>query len=67
MYFRPDFRVTDLEFFRTIADPAAAVLPEKLSHYLDLCEVSLLKQISCRSEAFFDALCTIQVGERAHR
>jgi hypothetical protein len=36
------------------------LLPEKLSHYLDLVEVNLLKQISCRSEAFFNALCTIQ-------
>jgi vacuolar protein sorting-associated protein 54 len=40
------------------------VLSEKLSHYLDLVEVSLLKQISCRSEAFFNALCTIQVCVR---
>ncbi len=61
VYFQPGFRITDLDFFRTLADPAAMVLSEKLSHYLDLVEVSLLKQISCRSEAFFNALCTIQV------
>ena len=60
MYFRPDFRVTDLEFFKSVSESSALLLPEKLSHYLDLVEVNLLKQISCRSEAFFNALCTIQ-------
>ena len=35
---------------------------EKLSHYLDLVEINLLKQIYSRSDAFFGALENIQVS-----
>jgi hypothetical protein len=41
VYFEIDFKVTELDFFKTLNDPSSMLLPEKLSHYLDLVEVPL--------------------------
>jgi vacuolar protein sorting-associated protein 54 len=42
------------------APHVAMALQEKLSHYLDIIEIKLLRRISSRSESFFDALLHIQ-------
>lgn len=62
VYFDPEFQVNDPEFFRPLTESQHfAVLQEKLSYYLDLIEINILSYIRYHSEAFFDALCSIQV------
>jgi len=60
-YFRPDFSVKDKKFFSKLSERKdKMVLQDKLSYYLDLVEVNLLKQICLRSSSVFAALQTIQ-------
>eukprot|EP00850_Spirogloea_muscicola_P016997 SM000142S00511 [mRNA] locus=s142:81828:87360:+ [translate_table: standard] len=42
------------------APSASLMLQEKLSHYLDLVEVHLVREISARSSSFFDALAQLE-------
>ncbi|XP_017290481.1 vacuolar protein sorting-associated protein 54 isoform X2 [Kryptolebias marmoratus] len=71
IFMKPDFALEDPATFNTvlpwshfhsaggksIRDGASSkLLQEKLSHYLDVVEVSIARQISLRSEAFFHAM-----------
>uniref|UniRef100_A0A8B9HX59 Vacuolar protein sorting-associated protein 54 n=1 Tax=Astyanax mexicanus TaxID=7994 RepID=A0A8B9HX59_ASTMX len=71
IFMRPDFVLNDPATFNTVLpwshfsvaggknsrDGASSrLLQEKLSHYLDVVEVSIARQISLRSEAFFHAM-----------
>lgn len=70
IFMRPDFALEDPSTFnsvlpwshfsgrsRSCQDTASSrLLQEKLSHYLDVVEVSIARQISLRSEAFFHAM-----------
>ncbi|XXG84800.1 hypothetical protein AAC387_Pa11g0026 [Persea americana] len=59
LYFKEDFALEDGGTFRAacpFASPAEnAVLQEKLSQYLDVVEMHLVKEISLRSDSFFEA------------
>ncbi|XP_038133948.1 vacuolar protein sorting-associated protein 54 isoform X2 [Cyprinodon tularosa] len=70
IFMRPEFALEDPATFNTVLpwshfhsaggksrDVASSkLLQEKLSHYLDVVEVSIARQISLRSEAFFHAM-----------
>ncbi|XP_039659575.1 vacuolar protein sorting-associated protein 54 isoform X2 [Perca fluviatilis] len=71
IFMRPDFALEDPATFNAVLpwshfnsaggkssrDVASSkLLQEKLSHYLDVVEVSIARQISLRSEAFFHAM-----------
>ncbi|XP_076845410.1 vacuolar protein sorting-associated protein 54 [Brachyhypopomus gauderio] len=71
IFMRPDFVLDDASTFSAVlpwshfsvsggknsCDGASSrLLQEKLSHYLDVVEVSIARQISLRSEAFFHAM-----------
>ncbi|XP_026159336.1 vacuolar protein sorting-associated protein 54 isoform X1 [Mastacembelus armatus] len=71
IFMRPDFALEDPATFNAVLpwshfnstggkssrDMASSkLLQEKLSHYLDVVEVSIARQISLRSEAFFHAM-----------
>ncbi|XP_061535441.1 vacuolar protein sorting-associated protein 54 isoform X1 [Phycodurus eques] len=71
MFLKPDFALEEPSTFnavlpwshfnsgggRSSRDVASSkLLQEKLSHYLDVVEVSIARQISLRSEAFFNAM-----------
>lgn len=71
IFLKPDFALEDPATFNTVLpwshfnsaggkssrDVASSkLLQEKLSHYLDVVEVSIARQISLRSEAFFHAM-----------
>ncbi|RVE76491.1 hypothetical protein OJAV_G00008770 [Oryzias javanicus] len=71
IFMRPNFALEDPSTFNTVLPwshfPSAGgkssrdgasskLLQEKLSHYLDVVEVSIARQISLRSEAFFHAM-----------
>ncbi|PWA29323.1 hypothetical protein CCH79_00013924 [Gambusia affinis] len=70
IFLRPDFALEDPATFNMVLpwshfhsaggksrDVASSkLLQEKLSHYLDVVEVSIARQISLRSEAFFHAM-----------
>uniref|UniRef100_A0A3Q2Q5P0 Vacuolar protein sorting-associated protein 54 n=2 Tax=Fundulus heteroclitus TaxID=8078 RepID=A0A3Q2Q5P0_FUNHE len=70
IFMRPEFALEDPATFNTVLpwshfhsaggksrDVASSkLLQEKLSHYLDVIEVSIARQISLRSEAFFHAM-----------
>uniref|UniRef100_A0A667XRY5 Vacuolar protein sorting-associated protein 54 n=1 Tax=Myripristis murdjan TaxID=586833 RepID=A0A667XRY5_9TELE len=71
IFMKPDFALDDPATFNTVlpwshfnsaggkssSDVASSrLLQEKLSHYLDVVEVSIARQISLRSEAFFHAM-----------
>ncbi|OIV97295.1 hypothetical protein TanjilG_07047 [Lupinus angustifolius] len=64
LYFKEDFRLEDGGTFRA-ACPFSNVsenlaLQEKLSHYLDVVELHLVKEISLRSSSFFEAQGQLQ-------
>ncbi|RDX85864.1 Vacuolar protein sorting-associated protein 54, chloroplastic, partial [Mucuna pruriens] len=64
LYFKEDFHLEDGATFRA-ACPFANVaenvaLQEKLSHYLDVVELHLVKEISLRSSSFFEAQGQLQ-------
>ncbi|XP_033126648.1 vacuolar protein sorting-associated protein 54-like [Anneissia japonica] len=68
MFFRGDFALENPETFQAVlpwsqfknrgAGQSSKLLQEKLSHYLDLVEVELARQISQRSTAFFTAMAS---------
>lgn len=59
LYFKEDFRLEEGATFRAACPFSSisdnAVLQEKLSQYLDVVELHLVKEISLRSSSFFEA------------
>eukprot|EP00249_Psilotum_nudum_P023375 c28850_g1_i1 orf=396-3701(+) len=59
LYFNEGFALEDGSTFRAACPyssiPQSMMLQEKLSHYLDIVEVHLVKEISARSDSFFEA------------
>ena len=59
LYFKEDFALEDGPTFRAACPftdvSETIVLQEKLSHYLDVVELHLVKEISLRSNSFFEA------------
>lgn len=64
VYFQEDFSLSDPETFEqtchALGSSSPVLLQEKLSHYLDVVEVELVRQVSMRSGSFFTALTTLQ-------
>lgn len=64
LYFKEDFRLEDGATFRAACPFSTfsenAVLQEKLSQYLDVVELHLVKEISLRSSSFFEAQGQLQ-------
>ncbi|XP_057430174.1 vacuolar protein sorting-associated protein 54, chloroplastic [Lotus japonicus] len=64
LYFKEDFRLEDGSTFRAACPFSAisenAALQEKLSQYLDVVELHLVKEISLRSSSFFEAQGQLQ-------
>lgn len=64
LYFKEDFRLEDGATFRAACPFSSisenAVLQEKLSQYLDVVELHLVKEISLRSSSFFEAQGQLQ-------
>lgn len=60
LYFSEDFALEKGSTFQAACPfstiPQNMMLQEKLSHYLDLVEVHLVREISARSDSFFEAL-----------
>ncbi|KAL2623879.1 hypothetical protein R1flu_008124 [Riccia fluitans] len=65
LYFDEDFDLDEGSIFQQACPfssiPQNMMLQEKLSHYLDLVEVHLVKEISARSDSFFEALRQLEV------
>lgn len=55
LYFKEDFALEDGGTFRAVAVGENIVLQEKLTQYLDVVEVHLVKEISLRSNSFYEA------------
>ncbi|KDO18094.1 hypothetical protein SPRG_16534 [Saprolegnia parasitica CBS 223.65] len=56
MYFKPEYDFTDPQTFHHVLQGASVQdTQDKLSGYLDRVEVSLLRQVSSRSDRFFEA------------
>ncbi|KAH9325314.1 hypothetical protein KI387_005492, partial [Taxus chinensis] len=59
LYFKEDFALEEGATFQAACPfssiPQNVMLQEKLSHYLDIVEVQLVKEISIRSDSFFEA------------
>ena len=65
MFFSADFDLSDRETFDTfVADPSPVLLQQRLTHYLDVVEVELLRQIGKRFDSFFSALEMFQALHR---
>ena len=64
LYFKEDFALEDGATFRAACPflnvSQNFVLQEKLSHYLDVVELHLVKEISLRSNSFFEAQGQLQ-------
>ncbi|XVE89373.1 hypothetical protein DITRI_Ditri19aG0196400 [Diplodiscus trichospermus] len=64
LYFKEDFALEDGATFRAACPftdvSENIVLQEKLSHYLDVVELHLVKEISLRSNSFFEAQGQLQ-------
>ncbi|CAI0546146.1 unnamed protein product [Linum tenue] len=64
LYFKEDFALEDGPTFRAACPftnfSENLVLQEKLSHYLDVVELHLVKEISLRSNSFFEAQGELQ-------
>ncbi|XVF75042.1 hypothetical protein PTKIN_Ptkin13bG0157400 [Pterospermum kingtungense] len=64
LYFKEDFSLEDGATFRAACPftdvSENVVLQEKLSHYLDVVELHLVKEISLRSNSFFEAQGQLQ-------
>ncbi|EOY25516.1 VPS54 isoform 1 [Theobroma cacao] len=64
LYFKEDFALEDGPTFRAACPftdvSENIVLQEKLSHYLDVVELHLVKEISLRSNSFFEAQGQLQ-------
>ncbi|KAI5080569.1 hypothetical protein GOP47_0003752 [Adiantum capillus-veneris] len=59
LYFKEDFALEDGSTFQVACPyssiPQNMMLQEKLSHYLDIIEVHLVREIEARSESFYEA------------
>ncbi|KAH7404590.1 hypothetical protein KP509_15G033300 [Ceratopteris richardii] len=59
LYFKEDFALEDGSTFQVACPyssiPQNVMLQEKLSHYLDIIEVHLVREIEARSESFYEA------------
>lgn len=59
LYFKEDFALEDGSTFQVACPyssiPQNMMLQEKLSHYLDIVEVHLVREIEARSESFYEA------------
>ncbi|KAF3452422.1 hypothetical protein FNV43_RR02855 [Rhamnella rubrinervis] len=64
LYFKEDFALEEGATFRSVCSYSNVsenlVLQEKLSHYLDVVELHLVKEISLRSNSFFEAQGQLQ-------
>ncbi|XP_077221669.1 VPS54 [Tasmannia lanceolata] len=64
LYFKEDFALEEGATFRAACPFSTVsenmVLQEKLSHYLDIVELHLVKEISLRSDSFFEAQGQLQ-------
>lgn len=64
LYFKEDFALEEGVTFRAACPFASAaensVLQEKLSHYLDVVELHLVREIALRSDSFFEAQGQLQ-------
>ncbi|XP_031502372.1 vacuolar protein sorting-associated protein 54, chloroplastic [Nymphaea colorata] len=64
LFFKEDFALEDGGTFRAACPFSSisetGVLQEKLSHYLDIVELHLVKEISLRSDSFFEAQVQLQ-------
>nr|XP_054758347.1 vacuolar protein sorting-associated protein 54-like [Lytechinus pictus] len=65
MFFRSEFALENQETFEAVlpwsqfkGQQSSKLLQEKLSHYLDIVEVQIARQISMRSNAFFSAMAS---------
>ncbi|XP_077867902.1 vacuolar protein sorting-associated protein 54-like, partial [Saccoglossus kowalevskii] len=71
LFLKPDFALENPEVFNAVlpwsqftqardtnARSSSKLLQEKLSHYLDIVEVQIARQISLRSDAFFTAMAS---------
>jgi hypothetical protein len=62
VFFSRDFQLQDPALFEELIVHASPDTQDRLTHYLDVVETCLLKQISSRSQQFFEALTNLQVG-----
>eukprot|EP00899_Mesostigma_viride_P016262 jgi/Mesvir1/24637/Mv21946-RA.1 len=62
LYFSASFHLGNPDTFQAVCPPGVSSpeLQHKLSHYLDIVETHLLREISARSDSFFEALGVIQ-------
>ncbi|EEY69433.1 vacuolar protein sorting-associated protein, putative [Phytophthora infestans T30-4] len=66
LFFRPDFDLTDPNTFDEVMNmPNAASLQEELTTYLDRVEFTLLRQVSSRSDRFFEASADQEVMKQS--
>ncbi|KAF1789384.1 Vps54-likeVacuolar protein sorting-associated protein 54, C-terminal [Phytophthora cactorum] len=66
LFFRPDFDLTDPNTFEEVMNmPNATSLQEELTTYLDRVEFTLLRQVSSRSDRFFEASADQEVMKQS--
>ncbi|TYZ63737.1 hypothetical protein PybrP1_003706 [[Pythium] brassicae (nom. inval.)] len=66
MFFRPNFDLTDPAIFEEVMGlQTSSTLQEELSGYLDRVEFTLLRQVSSRSDRFFEASANQEVMKRS--
>ncbi|KAL4108954.1 hypothetical protein PRIC1_000662 [Phytophthora ramorum] len=66
LFFRPDFDFTDSNTFEEVMNmPSATSLQEELTTYLDRVEFTLLRQVSSRSDRFFEASADQEVMKQS--
>ncbi|OWZ08642.1 Vacuolar protein sorting-associated protein [Phytophthora megakarya] len=66
LFFRPDFDLSDPNTFEEVMNmPNATSLQEELTAYLDRVEFTLLRQVSSRSDRFFDASADQEVMKQS--
>ncbi|KAF4042280.1 Vps54-like protein [Phytophthora infestans] len=66
LFFRPDFDLTDPNTLDEVMNmPNAASLQEELTTYLDRVEFTLLRQVSSRSDRFFEASADQEVMKQS--
>ncbi|EGZ23595.1 hypothetical protein PHYSODRAFT_295925 [Phytophthora sojae] len=66
LFFRPDFDFTDSNTFEEVMNmPSSSSLQEELTTYLDRVEFTLLRQVSSRSNRFFEASADQEVMKQS--
>lgn len=66
MFFRPDFDLTDPATFEQVMGmETKSGLQDELSGYLDRVEITLLRQVSSRSDRFFEASANQEVMKQS--